>query len=145
MQGNPKLHKEGHPLRVIVSGRGHATEGIAELAEQELGAHVEGQPSFVKDTTDFINKIKGVKLPVSSETEPLLFCMDVSKLYPSVPRDEGIAACKEALYFRPDPNIPTPEVIEMIELVLDNNFSVGKSNNYTQINGTAIGSKLGKN
>ena len=71
LQGNPKLHKEGHPLRAIVSGRGHATEGIAELAEKELCAHVESQASFVRDTTDFINKIKGVKLPTSSGTRPL--------------------------------------------------------------------------
>ena len=34
----------------------------------------------------------------------------------------------------------------MIELVLDNNnFSIGGSKHYTQINGTAIGSKLGRN
>ena len=146
MQGNPKLHKEGHPLRVIVSGRGHATEGMAELAEQELNAHVEGQQSFVKDTTDFINKIKDVKLPMTSEIQPLLFCMDVRKLYPSVPRGEGIEACKEALDLRPGPSIPTSEIIEMIELVLDNNnFSVGTSSHFTQINGTAIGSKLGRN
>ena len=42
--------------------------------------------------------------------------------------------------------IPTGEVVEMIELVLDNNnFSVGNSKHYTQVNGTAIGSKLGRN
>ena len=142
------MHKEGHPLRVIVSGRGHATEGLAELAEKELNAHVETQPSFVKDTTDFINKIKEMKLPspTSSETQPLLFCMDVSKLYPSVPRDEGIAACEVALNSRTDPKIPTREIIEIIELVLDNNnFSLGNSAHFTQTNGTAIGSKLGRN
>ena len=32
-QGNPKLHKAGAPLRVIISGRGHATGGLAEVAE----------------------------------------------------------------------------------------------------------------
>lgn len=146
LQGNPKLHKEGHPLRAIVSGRGHATEGVAEIAEKELGAHVISQPSFIRDTTDFINKIKNVKLPLSSEIEPILFCMDVNRLYPSVPREEGIAACKEALDLRQAPAIPTNEVLEMIELVLDNNnFSVGSSKHYIQVNGTAIGSKLGRN
>ena len=73
IQGNPKLHKEGAPLRVIISGRGHATEGIAELAEKELGPRVENQPSFIRDTTDFINKIKDVKLPVSGGRKPILF------------------------------------------------------------------------
>jgi len=53
LQGNPKLHKKGHPLRTIVSGRGHATEGLAEITERELGAHVESQPSFIKDNRFF--------------------------------------------------------------------------------------------
>ena len=92
-------------MRVIVSGRSHATERIAELAEKQLEPHVLNQPSFVRDTTDFINKIGQTQLPVS--TTPLLFCMDVSKLYPSVPRDEGIAACRDALDSRSNPSIPT--------------------------------------
>ena len=72
--------------------------------------------------------------------------MDVSKLYPSVPRNEGLMACKKALDSRKNPTIPTAEVLEMIELVLENNnFSVGGSKHYIQINGTAIGSKLGRN
>ena len=147
LQGNPKLHKEGNPLRAIISGRGHATEGIAEIAEKQLESHVVSQPSFVKDTTEFITKIKDIKLPPAHRqgAEPLLFCMDVSRLYPSVPREEGIEACREALDLRSDPDIPTEEIIEMIKLVLDNNFSLGKSKHYTQVNGTAIGSRLGKN
>ena len=72
--------------------------------------------------------------------------MDVNRLYPSVPREEGIEACRQALDLRQDPIIPTKEVVEMIELVLDNNnFSVGNSKHYMQVNGTAIGSKLGRN
>ena len=146
IQGNPKLHKEGAPLRVIISGRGHATEGIAELAERELREHVESQPSFIRDTTDFINKLKNIKIPIEETLKPIVFCMDVCKLYPSVPRKEGIEACKEALELRHISNIPTKEVLEMIQLVLDNNnFSLGNSEHYIQVNGTAIGSKLGRN
>ena len=48
LQGNPKLHKESHPLRAVLSGRGHATDGIAELAEKEYNAYVMGQLSFVR-------------------------------------------------------------------------------------------------
>ncbi|KAF0287549.1 hypothetical protein FJT64_014057 [Amphibalanus amphitrite] len=88
LQGNPKLHKPGAPLRVIVSGVGHATERVAEAAEEQLRTHVENQPSFIKDTSDFINKLQKVPQPVTDQYGhiPLLFCMDVKKLYPSVPR-----------------------------------------------------------
>ena len=72
--------------------------------------------------------------------------MDVSKLYPSVPREEGLRACQKALNSRQNPTIPTNEVLTMIQFVLDNNnFSVEGSKHYIQINGTAIGSKLGRN
>ena len=57
LQGNPKLHKPGVPLRVIVSGRGQATERIAEVAEEQLRSHVEGLRSYVKDTGDFFTEI----------------------------------------------------------------------------------------
>ena len=109
LQGNPKFHKEGYPLRVIISGRGHPTERIAELAEKQLESHVVNQPSFIRDTTNFINKLGKTQLSVS--TTPLLFCMDVGKLYPSVLRDEGIAACRDALNSRSNPSIPTSDVI----------------------------------
>lgn len=58
LQGNPKLHKDGVPLRVIVNGRNLPTERMAEIVEEELGEHVSSLPSYIKDTTDFLNKIK---------------------------------------------------------------------------------------
>ncbi|KAH3826280.1 hypothetical protein DPMN_128177 [Dreissena polymorpha] len=40
LQGNPKLHKPGMPLRTIVNGRNHPTEKMAEKVENELCDHV---------------------------------------------------------------------------------------------------------
>lgn len=148
LQGNPKLHKPGAPLRAIISGRGHATEKIAEVAEEQLRRHVEGLSSYVKDTNDFLLKLNAVPQPIENQHghAPLLFCMDVKKLYPSVPRADGIAACRLALDSRSDPSIPTEEVINMIEMVLDNNnFSLTSDCQFVQTDGTAIGSRLGKN
>ena len=146
VQGNPKLHKAGVPLRTIVSGRGHATERVAQLAESELRTHVESQSSYVRDTTDFIQKIAKTRLPTDNQIDPILFCMDVGKLYPSVPKREGLDACRKALDSREDPRIPTSEVMKIIQLVLENNnFSLGQADHYVQTNGTAIGSKLGRN
>ena len=148
LQGNPKLHKKDVPLRVIVNGRGHATEKVAQIAEEHLQSHVEGQASYIRDTADFLDKLLKVPQPikVSGQADLLLFCMDVKKLYPSIPRKEGIEACKVALNSRDNPTIPTADVIKMIEIVLDNNnFSLGQSEHYVQVDGTAIGSRLGKN
>ena len=48
--------------------------------------------------------------------------MDVKGLYPSVPKKEGLDACKQALDNRPNPSIPTTDVLSMIRLVLENNI-----------------------
>ncbi|KAF0302402.1 hypothetical protein FJT64_025506 [Amphibalanus amphitrite] len=72
VQGNPKVHKEGNPLRLIVDGRNHATERLAEMAEQELQQHVEGLDSYVRDTGDFLQKLK--QLPQPSRLSCLGLC-----------------------------------------------------------------------
>lgn len=75
LKGDPKLHKPGHPYRSIVSGIGTPTERIAELAEYELDEYVTDSPSFLRDTTDFINKLGDIKDPLPEGS--ILFCFDV--------------------------------------------------------------------
>ena len=144
LKGNPKIHKTNAPMRTIVSGMNTATEKLAELAEHELDEYVRLSDSFVRDTTDFISKLKEVPYPLPDNA--ILFCFDVVKLYPSIPRTEGLQACKEALQQRSNALVhPIDDMMEIIETVLDNNnFSFGEKH-YRQIDGVAIGSKLGKN
>ena len=69
----------------------------------------------------------------------------MEKLYPSVPRTEGLQACKVALDGRTHPKVPTDNALEMIKTVLDfNGFGLG-GNNYRQTDGIAIWSRLGRN
>ena len=95
LKGNQKLHKDGAPFRTIVSGVNTPTERMAEVAEHKLNDYVINSPTYIRDTTDFINKLREIKSTIP--TNALLFCFDVEKLYPSVPRTEGLQACKEAL------------------------------------------------
>ncbi len=71
--------------------------------------------------------------------------MDVKSLYPSVPKTEGLKACQEALDKRPNQSIPSSEVLSMIKLVLENNNFSFNGKSYLQVDGTAIGSRLGMN
>ena len=61
------------------------------------------------------------------------------------PKEEGIAACREALETRTAPLIPTEYVLEMIKTVLENNTFKFGDHNYKQTEGIAIGSRLGRN
>ncbi len=67
------------------------------------------------------------------------------KLYPSIPKEEGLDACQEALSCRMKKEIPTAEVMQMIRTVLENNNFNFNGKDYLQTDGVAIGSKLGKN
>ena len=52
----PKVHKANNPGRPIVSANGHPTEKISAFVDFHLRQHVEALPSFIKDTTDCLQK-----------------------------------------------------------------------------------------
>ena len=79
---------------------------------------MEGSPSYIQDTTNFIQKLSEVQQLLPEDT--ILFPFDVAKLYLSVPRKEGIQACKEDIEIRKKPLVPAEYVVEMIQTVLDN-------------------------
>ena len=124
----------------IVSGIGTPTEKLAEVAEHELSEFVETSPSYIRDTTDFICKLQEIKEPLPENA--FLFCFDVAKLYPSVPRKEGLDASREALENRSTSLVDTESVMQMIRTVLDNNIFGFGDQNYIQKEGVAIGSRL---
>jgi len=61
LQGNPKLHKTGVPIRTIVNGMNHPTEKMAKIVENELRAHVTSLPSYIQDTTNYLNKLQKIQ------------------------------------------------------------------------------------
>ena len=135
---NLRAIQKNTPYRTIVSGINTPAERMAEVAEYELNHFVESSPSYIRDTTDFINKLKEIQEPISKDFK--LF--DVCKLYPSVPKKEGLQACKEALDKRISPLIDTTYVLKMIETVLENNVFQFGDNHFIQTEGVAIGSRL---
>ena len=74
-----------------------------------------------------------------------MFTMDVVALYPSVPREKTKQAMEENLEGRSSKKIPTKDLIELGEMVLESNEFTFEGERYRQKEGTAIGSKMGKN
>ncbi|CAC5399357.1 unnamed protein product [Mytilus coruscus] len=91
------------------------------------------------------------KMNITTEEEKPLpdnaitFVLDVTKLYPSVPRKEAREVCKTALENRSDISIPTEDVLKMMDLVIENNNFSFNGKHFLQTEGTAIGSHLGMN
>ena len=116
---------------------------MAKYVEEKLENHVTQQNTYIKDTTDFIRKINKLNLP--PEKSLIMFCMDVKALYPSVPRKEARIVVQSTLQESNDADINTDSVLQMMYFILENNNFEFNGQHYTQIDGTAIGSKLGRN
>jgi len=139
----PKIHKNKQPVpgRPIVSANNSPTERISQLADHFLQPLVCKTASFVKDTTDFINKIESVS-NVSPGT--ILCTIDVTSLYTNIPNQEGITACQKALdIHRPGPQKPSNiNILKLLQYVLTKNNFDFNDRHYLQVGGTAMGTKV---
>ncbi|KAK3726201.1 hypothetical protein QZH41_002878 [Actinostola sp. cb2023] len=96
-------------------------------------------PSYVKDTNDFLHKLSLIRdLPDNT----LLVTLDVSSLYTNIPHNDGINACNHFLSTRSDKTIPTNTLCDLIRMILTMNNFTFNNNNYLQIHGTAMGTKM---
>ena len=135
----PKLHKVGIPGRPIVASNGCPTENISRFVDYHLQPLTTRIPSYVRDTTDFLNKLRELPpLPSGS----LLVTLDVSSLYTNIPHDEGIKACEEALDTRIDQSLPTEDLCHLIKLILTRNAFIFNEAFYLQQSGTAMGTRM---
>ena len=77
-EGLPKIHKNNMPMHPIVSACGTATYNNAKFITKILQNYCGKTSSFVKDSTDFIQKIKHLSINPEEET---LVSFDVSALF----------------------------------------------------------------
>ena len=61
--GLPKIHKKDMPLRPIVSGNGSVTESVAKHLSKILNEVKGKTPHSVKNSEDFVSKIKDLEVP----------------------------------------------------------------------------------
>ncbi len=140
----PKIHKGITPFppgRPIVSGNDSPTERISEFVDFFLQPCVPNIKSYIKDTTDFINKIEALgPIPPNSH----LVTLDVSSLYTNIPSDEGREATQLFLQkHRTHPGNPSNSSLDdLLKLVLTKNNFDFNNRHYLQISGTAMGTKV---
>ena len=74
------------PGRQIVSGIGTLTEYVSAFVDRELQPLLENIPSYIKDTTDYFNKLNRFhNLPDTT----ILDTLNVTVLYSSIPHNDG--------------------------------------------------------
>ena len=106
----PKIHKRlfNVPGRPVISNCGTPTEKASEFLDSHLKTIMQESWSYIKDSTDFINKIGQIgDIPENA----ILVTADVAGLYPSIPHKAGLKALKNGLDKRKQKHIPTEKLI----------------------------------
>ena len=136
-----KVHKPGNPGRPVVSSIGCHTENISKFVDYNLQPINQALPSYIKDTTDFLNKLDA--LPEELPEETIMVTMDVRALYTNVPNNEGIDAVKQFFRARnrPGDDILSKIISTFLLLILTLNNFVFNDTNYVQVNGASMGTK----
>ena len=135
----PKIHKPGNPGRPIVASCEAPTEKISVLVDHHLCPLVQAIPSYIRDTTDFLLKVKSLS---NLSSDAMLVTLDISSLYTNIPHQEGIAACREALNTRETLSPPTVDLAELISAILKKNAFVFGDQHYLQVHDTAMGTRM---
>ena len=105
--------------------------------DHHLQEHVVKTASYVKDTTDFLNKTRNIVVPPNS----LLVTMDVKSLYTNIPNEEGISAIDDTLKrSNTDTSLKTV-ILTFLDMILTLNDFIFNGEHYLQIKGCPIGTK----
>ena len=135
----PKIHKQNITGRPIISGNNSPTEKISAFVDEHIKQFVPHIKSYVRDTPDFIKKIENFKL----NGDYFLVTMYVTSLYTNIPNHEGLVAVTQTLIrenaqFRAN----NRSLITLLQHVLHMNNFQFNGENYLQIGGTAMGTRV---
>ncbi len=147
MFGLPKLHKQGHPMRPVVSCVRSPLAKSGNLIDNKVKPSVEAGWQFLKDSTDALQYLKARERELLNEgfsyDQMYLVSFDVASFYPSVPHETAMDAFRRAR----DNLELTEEQFESIERILDfhlkNAFFSFNGKFYRQKTGLPIGSAIG--
>ena len=140
--GLPKVHKPGTPVRPIVSSIGSISYPCAKYIAGILKPLVGKTSSFIKNSADFVDKIKDCRV----EDDEELISFDVTALFTSVPVDKALVVIRDKLLnddtLKERTSIPIDYLVKILELCLKCTYFVFRDEYYLQIHGAAMGSPV---
>lgn len=89
----PKIHKVSNPGRPIVSSNNTLTENISAFVDHFLKPLPKLLPSFIKDTTHFLQKVNSLRTTSHLPDKIILCTLDVTSLYTNIPHQQAIESC----------------------------------------------------
>ena len=140
--GLPKIHKEGIPLRPIISTRGSVIyETLKELA-RILKPLVGRSPHHIQNTKDFINSIEDIHL----KQDECIMSYDVNALFTSIPIQPAVNIIKKHLEEDKELHLRTTITVMhiscLLQFCLRNTYFSFQGRFYEQTEGVAMGSPI---
>ncbi len=141
MYGLPKIHKEGAPVRPIISAIGTYTYKTAKYLNRILTEYITENDCIIKDTFDFVNRVSKLK----TNTTERKVSFDVESLFTNIPTEETINIILNRVYKDYDTFYGMKRETLRRLLTYCTQEAHFKFNNkfYEQIDGVAMGSPLG--
>lgn len=143
----PKIHKPRDkwpvtdkmpPGRPIISDCSSESYHVAEYIDSFLQPFSTLHASYVKDTIDFLSKLKAIRCKPGS----LLITMDVESMYTNINNEAGLEAVRTAFASEPSSSRPDEHILQLLELGLKNNDFEFNNEIFLQTSGTAMGKKF---
>lgn len=140
----PKIHKRliDPPGRPIVAQTNSLLSPLSQYVDFFIKPFVHSLPSYIRDSTDFINKIS--ELHDLSDASVLL-TLDITSLYTNISHEKGLIALRHYLSLREDSSPPSDFIIQMASYLLKYNYFSFDNDFFLQISGTAMGSNFAPN
>ncbi|XP_070835613.1 uncharacterized protein [Chaetodon trifascialis] len=140
--GLPKIHKEGAPLRPIVSSINSVTYNIAKFVANILAPLVGNAPHHIQNSMDFVNKVRDLKLD-PSET---MVSFDVTSLFTCIPTQDAVEIVRRQLLqdntLQNRTTLNPEQICNLLELWLKTTYFQFRGSFYRQKHGCAMGSPV---
>lgn len=140
----PKIHKAKEswtiphkipPGRPIVSDCGSESSHICSYIDSFLTPLATKHDSYIKDTLDFISKIRGKIIPKNS----ILFTGDVTSLYTNMELGRTMEVVVEQLRSNPVDGRPDSHILNLLQTIIYNNDFEFNGKTYLQMKGISMG------
>ncbi|BHF63700.1 hypothetical protein SprV_0200669400 [Sparganum proliferum] len=138
--GLPKVHKDGAPLRPIVSLKGTPTYGLTKWLLRRLKFLTAESDTTVTSSAQFLEKLKGVSL----HPNEVMVSFDVTSLFTSIPQDlaiETMELLRQSKYDETENRLGHAQVLQLLKFCLRTYFTFDGTI-YEQVKGTTMGSPI---
>ncbi|XP_060756578.1 uncharacterized protein LOC132867614 [Neoarius graeffei] len=140
--GLPKIHKEGAPLRPIISSINSVTYNIAKHLATILAPLVGNTLHHVKNSQDFATKVADLKL----DLDETMVSYDVTSLFTCIPTTEAVESVRKRLLqdntLLDRTNLTTDQICTLLDLCLTTTYFQFNESFYRQKHGCTMGSPV---